>query len=211
MATNQPAEHATYSAFISHSISDSDLANSVARALPIEGIRGYVATYHLPDAREWLPNLEHELRHCDALLAMLSPGFRDSDWTDQEVGYVLARRRKVVPLLLGEISLPHGFLGQLQGVQIAGLGSKAIARRVFDALFTQPDEQPRLLPTVLRKLQAERDQSRITVWVSRLEQVRKFTDADLRSVEHALATNSVIRHNVRTARRVSAVIDRTYT
>jgi hypothetical protein len=212
LTANVPSsKQSSYSIFLSHAMTDAELVKSIARALPAEGLRGFAATYHLPATREWLPELEAELHGCDALAAILTPAFRSSEWTDQEVGFALASGRRIVPLLASGVSLPHGFLQRFQGLPIGGRTPRGIARLIFDTLFAQPDEQPRLLDTVLTKLQTERDQSRIDIWVRRLERATDLDPASLRRVEHALATNSMVRNNANIASRVRTIITRQLT
>jgi hypothetical protein len=203
-----PKGNADFSIFLSHANADADLVKSISSALPDEGLRGFVATYHITPAHEWLPELENGLRSCDALAAILSPAFRSSSWTDQEVGFALASGRKVIPLQTSEASLPHGFLQRFQGLPIGGLPARQIARRIFDLLYAYPDERPRLVDIVIAKLEAERNQTRLNTWIRRLDLLNDLDDVRLHRVEHALAVNAVIRNNARMADRMRAAMAR---
>jgi hypothetical protein len=48
----------------------------------------------------------------DGFVALLTTEFHDSDWTDQEVGYALARRVPIISVRMGRD--PYGFLGKFQ-------------------------------------------------------------------------------------------------
>jgi hypothetical protein len=50
------------------------------------------------------------LRSCHAAAVFLHEGFRDSVWTDQEVGYCLDRRLPILPIKYD--ADPHGFLAR---------------------------------------------------------------------------------------------------
>lgn len=55
-----------------------------------------------------------KLREASLLIAVVSPNFADSEWTDQEVGFALARGIPVLPVNAGKP--PYGFLGHIQAV-----------------------------------------------------------------------------------------------
>ena len=50
----------------------------------------------------------------DGFAALMTADFHDSDWTDQEIGYALARGIPVVPVRLERD--PYGFLGKFQAL-----------------------------------------------------------------------------------------------
>lgn len=50
----------------------------------------------------------------DALVAILTPGFRESVWTNQEIGFALGRGVKIISLRMGED--PPGFISAEQAI-----------------------------------------------------------------------------------------------
>ena len=46
------------------------------------------------------------------MCALLTEGFHESNWTDQEVGFALARGILVIPVKYE--SAPYGFMGRIQ-------------------------------------------------------------------------------------------------
>ena len=52
--------------------------------------------------------------YCDALVALLHDGFKQSDWCDQEVGVAFGRSIPVAPVSI-DID-PYGFLGTFQAI-----------------------------------------------------------------------------------------------
>jgi len=50
----------------------------------------------------------------EGFVALLTEKFHDSDWTDQEVGFALARRVPIVAVRLGKG--PYGFIGKFQAL-----------------------------------------------------------------------------------------------
>lgn len=77
------------------------------------------------------------LRTCDALLALLTPGFHESKWCDQEVGWVLGRDGPLVASVdMG--ATPHGFIGRFQAIPRFGDDPEQIAEALYRALVDHP-------------------------------------------------------------------------
>jgi len=172
----------------------SDRAAAVAEALAVPPeLTAFVAARDLPPGRPWQVDLARELDACDALVAFLGPGFRSSQWCDQEVGHALGRRVRIVPVNAGpDRRIPHGFLGSLQALNTSG-GAQQLADRIFDTLFT-PDQRHRLVPAVLTALHDSRDPDRLRVWSARLVTLAgELSGENLAVIERVLASNAVLR------------------
>jgi hypothetical protein len=64
--------------------------------------------------KEWQDEIESALSSMDGFVALLTDNFHESDWTDQEVGFALARGVPIVAVRLGRD--PYGFIGRFQGL-----------------------------------------------------------------------------------------------
>jgi hypothetical protein len=101
-------------AFVSHSHIDLPIANEIASILRTFGFSGFLAHRDVEGGTEWREEIRQKLHEAPFLIAVVSPNFADSDWTDQEVGFALARSIPVIPVQAGKA--PYGFLGHIQGV-----------------------------------------------------------------------------------------------
>lgn len=70
----------------------------------------FVAYTDIKPTKEWQGEIENALHSMDALAAILMPGFKDSDWTDQEVGVAIGRGVPIIPIMRG--LTPYGFIGK---------------------------------------------------------------------------------------------------
>lgn len=93
-------------------------------------------TTDIEPTQEWQDTIESALYTCDALLAYLTPDFARSNWTDQEVGFCLARDVLIVPVRMG--ADPHGFIAKYQGLQGSGKDIPDLADEVVDFLVGNP-------------------------------------------------------------------------
>lgn len=106
--------------FLSYSHNDRVLAGKIAAFLRGREIDVFLAHEDIEISEEWKNEIFKHLGSCAVLLALLTPSFEKSVWTNQETGYMLGRRNgKVVPLIVEESDLKRiGFLEALQGIPI---------------------------------------------------------------------------------------------
>ena len=107
------------------------------------GMSAFVAHADIEPTREWQVEIEAALASMDVLVALIEPKFRDSVWTDQEVGFALGRGIDVIPIRIGQD--PHGFIGKIQGIQGKGHLPAQVAEDVVDVLLRKPRYRSRLL------------------------------------------------------------------
>ena len=144
-----PPEDATFwvpgyfKLFLSHLSIHKVQVGSLQRELRRYGISAFVAHADIVPTREWEREIEKALFSMDALAAILMPGFRESDWTEQEVGVAIGRGCVVVPVMRG--LLPYGLIGKIQGVQAGGKTVAQVARGIFDALLSSEQTRSKLL------------------------------------------------------------------
>lgn len=99
--------------FISHLSTNKTEAQELKNYLETFAITGFVAHSDIETSREWQKEIELALKTCDAFTCLLVPEFHKSNWTNQEVGFVLARNIPVYPASL-DGTVPYGFLAKVQ-------------------------------------------------------------------------------------------------
>ncbi len=104
----------TVKVFISHLASNKIVATQLQNELSSYGISSFVAHEDIEPTLEWQSEIELALRTMDVLVVLLTPGFHNSNWTDQEIGFALGRSVHVVAVRMGMD--PYGFIGKTQGL-----------------------------------------------------------------------------------------------
>lgn len=112
--SEEPWEQDSFRLFISHLASHKLTAHELKSHLAFYGIEGFVAHEDIQPGKAWQLVIESALHSCDALVALLHDGFRESDWCDQEVGIALGRGVPVVPMQYD--LYPYGFFGSVQAI-----------------------------------------------------------------------------------------------
>ncbi len=118
--------------FLSHVHDYRAHAGALRRELAKRSIDAFVAHDAINPTEQWVEVILSALRTCDACLALLTPGFSESKWCDQEVGFCLARNKLVIPVEYGQ--MPYGFLGRHQALLVKGKDEEGLALAVFELL-----------------------------------------------------------------------------
>lgn len=129
--------------FLSHLSDHKKSVAALQSALEPYGISAFVAHVDIEPTKEWLDEIEAALASMDAMAAILHDGFKESNWTDQEVGYAMGRGVLVLPLIR-DIN-PYGFLGKYQGLHVNGKNVKQIAQELFWILAMAPKTRTKML------------------------------------------------------------------
>jgi hypothetical protein len=129
--------------FLCHLSSFKEKTTSLQSSLLRFGITAFVAHVDIEPTREWQDEIEAALYSMDALAAILMPGFKESAWTDQEVGIAIGRGVLVVPIMRG--IAPYGFIGKYQGFNAIGKTVPQVAQELFRILVSSPKTRSRML------------------------------------------------------------------
>lgn len=128
--------------FLSHLSKDKDKATRLKTCLAPRGISGFVAHEDIHPTLEWQNEIERALHTMDAFVAILTPGFKDSVWTQQEIGYALGRGVKIIALRMGED--PAGFISRQQALSRGSRTAEAVAEEIADLLLDDARTRDRL-------------------------------------------------------------------
>lgn len=122
--------------FISHISKDKLKATRLKECLAPYGITGFVAHEDIQPTLEWQNEIERALHSMDALIAIHTPGFSQSYWTQQEIGFALGRGTKVISFKMGED--PTGFISKQQALARRNRTAEQIAEEI-DALLAHDE------------------------------------------------------------------------
>ncbi len=123
--------------FASHLSQHRVLVNEVSNALLRYGILLFVAHDSIPNDAAWQDEIEKGLDRADAGLVFYHSGLRDSQWCDQEVGWLLGRHVPVLGLRFD--CSPYGPAGRLQAPSVGNLNAVQIADSTLNRLLSMPE------------------------------------------------------------------------
>ena len=118
--------------FISHISKDKLIATRLRDALKSYNVAAFVAHEDIEPTLPWQEEIERGLRTMDAMVAVHTPGFSLSNWTQQEVGYALGRGVPVISFKYGED--PTGFIQKHQALPRRGKTAEIVAEEIANLL-----------------------------------------------------------------------------
>ncbi|MCK5014457.1 MAG: toll/interleukin-1 receptor domain-containing protein [Candidatus Omnitrophica bacterium] len=165
--------------FVSHLSSNKERVSDLKGYLERWGISAFIAHEDIEPSREWMKEVEAGLETMDALVAIVEPGFKESDWCAQEVGYALARKVDIIPLRAGLD--PFGFFGKLQGIQIKGKFPKNVSTEIARLLFKKPKYRKILLRSMSTALTSAMTMEKIEK-IGSLDSLSVATDDQIKNL-----------------------------
>ncbi len=184
----------TFRLFISHTHPNAAFAAGMRKYLGRFLIESFVAHNDIEPSEKWMRVIESALLTCHAVIALVTPDFRESQWCDQEIGFCLARSMLVVPLMRDVH--PHGFLSEFQGVKINQYThASTAAASVFKILATRPETSDRMIPSVVRRYAQSSSYDATRETFTLLARIPKdaWTPEMVNEVEKAATDNSQVK------------------
>jgi len=158
-------------------------------------ISAFVAHEDIEPTFEWQSEIEKALFSMDALVAILTPGFQESRWTDQEVGFALGRGILVVPLRKGLD--PYGFIGKVQGIQADGKTVGQIGELVFQALASNSATKNRIASALVDQIVGANNINSGVRLLAHLQKIETLPQSYLEKIRDNLVSNQTLSQNNR--------------
>jgi hypothetical protein len=156
------------------------------------GVSAFVAHVDIEPTREWQDEIEAGLWSMDALAAILMPGFKESNWTDQEVGIAAGRGILVIPIIRGLD--PYGFIAKYQGFHAAGKTISEVADGVFEILAKSPKTRARMLTCLVDTTLHAAQEDDAVEKLRRLQAVPDLPTAYIERLREGATTSAVFAH-----------------
>lgn len=134
---NIPWDRSPIRVFISHVDQYKTDAMRIKNALADLRIASFVAHEDIEPSEEWQSEIIQALSTMNMFIAFLTPGFHESNWADQEVGFALAKCTPILPVNYGLI--PYGFIGKIQALRWNGYNPALVATKIFEMALENPE------------------------------------------------------------------------
>ncbi len=133
--------------FVSHIAEHRQFAGEIQSKLLTFGVSSFVAHNDIEPTQEWQDEIEAALATCDGMLVLLYPDFHQSDWTDQEIGYVMGRQLLIVAARFG--TSPYGFIRKFQAMEGDHKTADDLAVELFEILRRHRQTRKRISEAVV--------------------------------------------------------------
>ncbi len=192
--------------FLCHVADHKIAVSNLKQPLQVFGVSGFVAHEDIEPNLEWQREIELALGSMQALAALLTPEFKQSRWTDQEVGVALGRGLLVIPVKLGLD--PYGFIGKHQALSGALNAPDRLASAIVDVLIKQKSTSPLMREALVTALEKAPSFAASKAITSRLEMLVGFTTEQLIRMEAASKDKKQVRESFGVPERIQKIINR---
>jgi TIR domain-containing protein len=177
--------------FLSHLAKDKKQATLLQTNLHTYQISAFIAHKDIAPTKKWQDEIELALSTADALVALLTPGFHESKWTDQEIGFALGRSLPILGIRLGED--PYGFLAREQAIQGIGVKPDKLARSIFGVFLKNKQTRKRMAQSLASCFTSSHSFQQAKDNFSLLEHAEYWDEKLSASVAAAVKHNSQVR------------------
>lgn len=190
--------------FLSHISAFKKQTSMLQGALKKYGISAFVAHEDIEPSKEWQEEIESALHTMDALAALLMPGFKESNWCDQEVGVAFGRNVLIIPVMK-ELN-PYGFIGKYQGIQSVGKTVGQVAEEIFQVLIKNTKTKHKAVQALTETLGRTTDIVEANERLHALQSIENIASEPLESLKLLVSENSVLRENKEFVAEVNALL-----
>jgi TIR domain len=190
--------------FISHISDQKAEVTNLKTWLHSYNISGFIAHIDIEPTKKWQSEIELALSTADVLVAVLTPGFPQSKWTDQEIGFALGRGLLVISLKMGLD--PYGFMGHEQALPCGRELSLPIARQIFEIILRHKQTQKRMSESLVNRFENSVSFAEAKSNIGLLEQAVYWDHRLLDAIGTAAEENGQIKGSFGVADRVAALI-----
>lgn len=176
--------------FLSHVSKHKVAVSKLKDELELFGVSAFVAHEAIKPSLEWMREIELALRSMHALLALITPDFHASVWTDQEIGWAFGRGVLVVPVRLGVD--PYGFAGKVQGISGDLEKPKTLAKSVFEAMLANPQTHSEVRRALVTALCGSGSYSQSILLRDYIPGITDFTDEEKTAMRDACEKNNQV-------------------
>lgn len=191
--------------FLSHISAKRTVVAALKNELERYGMAAFVAHDDIKPTKPWQDEIESALVTMDALIAILHPGFSESNWTDQEVGVAIGRRVPIIALRAGLD--PYGFIGKYQALPAKGRGVDKIAIEVIELLAEKPQISSKISRALIDKLKKSNSWAESKGLMDLIEKCQHFSPAAIKELRAAVADNNQVESAWGVPERVAKIVE----
>ena len=137
-------------AFVSHVATYKEEAAKLKESLEERGIAAFVAHEQIDVSQEWQGEIDFALRTMHLLIAVCTPGFNESAWANQEIGFAIGSQR--LPIAIRKGVDPIGLQGKYQAMSGYDKTWDEIADEILGVLSARDDFQELKVDALIRAI-----------------------------------------------------------
>lgn len=192
--------------FLSHVSQHKKHITDLKKTLSIYGVRAFVAHEDIQPTQDWQAEIETALNTMHGMAAIITPEFKDSLWTDQEVGYALGRGIKVITVKVSEF-LPYGLIARQQAFTADFSDMLLMAKGIISILVKDSSTHPRMRDSLAEAIVHSSCSTDTNLIVDQLEKIGTITAENAELITIALKENSQVSEAFGVLKKLEALLE----
>lgn len=183
--------------FISYSSQDKVLAGLFKQCFEnYAGFSVFLAHEDIAPALDWELNIIKNLKEADVVIPLITDNFRNSDFTDQELGMALALNKIIIPFKLSDIN-PYGFIKKIQALRCY-TGQTDIINAVTKLVFVLIDNdefskyQDLVIDSVVEAFCKSNSYKTSSIIIRILTKIKSFNKDQIAGLKSAIKNNNQV-------------------
>ena len=189
--------------FLSHLASFKVKTSQLQHALRNYAISGFVAHEDIEPSKEWQIEIEAALQTMDAMACLLMPGFKESNWCDQEVGVAVGRDVLIIPVRKGLD--PYGFIGKYQGIQAVNKTVSQVAEEIFKTIIKSPKTRAKMIRCISNAISQSTEVEDALEKVALLQEQPEIPKDALENLRTDVSDNQVLNKSITFVRELNGL------
>lgn len=177
--------------FVSHSSKDKEIAARMAEAMRQMHMKPFLAHSHIEGGELWRETLRDEVEGCDMLVALVTPNFRKSEYTEQEVGAAWVLKKPVLAVCTGD-EVPTGFVAERQGLKYDVRRPGSAAERMLDLYLSEVRKKANVADVLIEMISESGSFETSNRLANLLLRERTLTAKQVENATRALKTNKQV-------------------
>lgn len=192
--------------FLSHLSDHRDFAAELQEAMESYGLTAFVAHNDIEPTTEWQNEIETALSTSEVLIALMHGGFKESNWTDQEVGFAMGRGLPVFSVRFDQD--PYGFIGRFQAFNGNGKTAGDLAKEIFDVLRQHKQTERRMAEVLVSRFESSFSFQNAKSNIALLEELGTWNPNYSERIQNAIENNSQIEGSWGVPERVKTLVEK---
>lgn len=190
--------------FLSHISSHRLFAVELQEAMESYGLTAFVAHTDIEPTTEWQNEIKTALSTSEVLIALLHNGFKESSWTDQEVGYAMGRGLSVFSVRFNQD--PYGFIGRFQAFDGNNKTTNDLAKEIFDVLRQHKQTQRRMSEVLISRFELSHSFDNAKNNMKLLEEIEIWSPNYSDRIKKAVENNNQIEDSWGVKERIISLV-----
>jgi len=162
------------------------------------GFSVFLAHEDISPATEWELKIIKELKDSDVVIPLITKNYRNSEFTDQELGMALAWRKIILPIKLADIN-PYGFIKKFQALKCYENENSVIDAVVYTVLVLNENKEFNkhkkvVTDSVIKAFSLSSSFKMTRIIIRMLSKFNKFNKNQVLLLKNAIKNNFQINH-----------------